>query len=196
MIEKNISKKLIEQFDLEKATLLPDHYSNFLSDSKGDRVRIKQFYFEEERKFALWFQPGEMAMGAPGFCHGGLISTVLDESMGSLCWWNGHLVMTVNIDIRYKSKIPLNNQYIVFAWIKNLRGRRLFAEAEIYNEAGKTCAISSGIFLKVSPERLASDTTGENLKRLSHAVQFIELREKGVSVQETFDGLKKLKESF
>lgn len=191
MKENNpISDAMARQFNLDRTTQLPDHFSDFLSGKSDDRVRLKHFFDETDHTFFMWFRPGEGVMGAPGFCHGGLISTILDESMGTCCWWNGHMVMTVNIDIRYKAKIPIHHEYICSAKIKTVRGRRIFTEGEILDQQGKVCAVSKGIFLKVSPERMSSDAEGAHKEEILAAAEFIELREKGLSIQQTLSTIK------
>ena len=104
--------------------------------------------------------------------------------MGSCCWLNGYLVMTAKMDVRYKAKIPIQDEYIATSKIKSVRGRRLIVEAEITDCGGKLYACSEGIFISVSPEKLASPP--EYAERFDQAARFFRLRQQGLSVKEIF----------
>ena len=182
-MEKRIKMNVPEKFMLKNVIQLPDKYSNFLSGKDENRVKIKQFFKEDEKTFIMWFCPGESAMGPPGYCHGGLISTILDESMGSCCWWNGYMVMTAKIEIRYKLRLPINSEYISSSMIKLIKGKRILAEAEITDRDSKLYALSKGTFLKIAPEKL------ENIpgysEQIKKATGFVNLRQKGLSIKDT-----------
>ncbi|MCX8000024.1 MAG: PaaI family thioesterase, partial [Leptospiraceae bacterium] len=45
--------------------------------------------------------------GAPGFAHGGILASILDEAQGVLCFHIGHFVMTDSLHIYYKKAVPL-----------------------------------------------------------------------------------------
>ncbi len=50
-MEKKIKMNIPENFMLKNAIQLPDRYSNFLSDKEENRVKIKQFFKEDEKTF-------------------------------------------------------------------------------------------------------------------------------------------------
>ncbi|MCK4761572.1 MAG: PaaI family thioesterase [Candidatus Aminicenantes bacterium] len=175
--------KLTEKFNLPDVVRLP-HRSFFLTGLSLDCLKIEQFFNEKDNSFIMWFYPGKKAMGPPGYCHGGLISTILDESMGSCCWLNGHLVMTVKIEVRYKAKIPVNKEYISTSGIDLIKGRRIFAEAEIVDSNNKVYALAKGTFLAIPPEKL--EFPPEYAREIERAVHFIKLRQQGLPVEEIF----------
>jgi acyl-coenzyme A thioesterase PaaI-like protein len=175
-----------EKFNLQNALYLPGK-SMFFSAMTPECIEIKQYFKEEEKTFIMWFFPGKKAMGPPGYCHGGLTSAILDETMGSCCWLNGYLVVTARMEVRYKAKIPVQNAYIATSNIKSVQGRRIIVNAEITDCKGKIYAFSEGTFLSVSPEKLESPQEyGEQIEK---AVQFFKLRQCDLSIKEIFKQL-------
>lgn len=160
------------------------HRSFFLTGLNLDCLKIEQFFDDRDNSFIMWFYPGKKAMGPPGYCHGGLISTILDESMGACCWLNGHLVMTAKIEVRYKAKIPINKEYISTSRIDLMKGRRIFATAEITDGSDKVYALAKGTFIVIPPDRLESPP--EYAGEIEKAVHFIKLRQKGLPVEKIF----------
>lgn len=171
---------MTEKFNLQGAVYLPGQ-SVFLSGLVQECIDIKQYFKEEDKTFIMWFYPGEKAMGPPGYCHGGLTSAILDECMGSCCWLNAHLVMTAKMEVRYKAKIPIRNEYIATARIKMVKGRRLIVEAEITDEKSKVYALSEGTFLSIPVEKLESPP--EYAGHIEKAAGFFELRRQGKSLE-------------
>ena len=177
---------MLDKFNLQDAIYLP-RKSVFLSGMGQECIEIKQYFREDEKNFIMWFYPGKKAMGPPGHCHGGLISAILDESMGFCCWLNGYLVMTAKMEVRYKAKIPIQNEYIATSRIKLKKGRRIIIEAEITDSNGNVYAISTGTFLAISPGKLESPP--EYAEQIKKAVHFFNLRQQGLSLKEIFKEL-------
>ncbi len=69
--------------------------------------------------------------GAPGFIHGGVLASLLDEAQGVLCFHIGHFVMTDQLNINYYKASPLNEDLEIRAFISSVRKRRLYTTAEI-----------------------------------------------------------------
>jgi uncharacterized protein (TIGR00369 family) len=53
--------------------------------------------------------------GPPGYCHGGIIATVLDEAMAKLNKPNGVLAVTGHLAIDYRRPLPLGKHLRVEA---------------------------------------------------------------------------------
>jgi hypothetical protein len=103
--------------------------------------------------------------------------------MGSCCWWNGYMVMTAKIEIRYKQRLPINCEYISSSKIKLIKGKRILAEAEITDRESKLYALSKGTFLTITPDKLGNiPGHSEEIKK---AIRFVNLRQKGLSIKDT-----------
>jgi acyl-CoA thioesterase FadM len=88
------------------------------------------------------------------------------------------------MEVRYKAKIPVHDEYIATSKIKSIKGRRILVEAEITDCNGKVYALSEGTFLSVSPEKLGSPP--EYAKQVEKAARFFRLRQRGLSIKEIF----------
>jgi acyl-coenzyme A thioesterase PaaI-like protein len=73
--------------------------------------------------------------GAPGYTHGGVLASLLDEAQGVLCFHLGHFVMTDRLYINYHRATPLNTQLTIRAWLTMVRRKRLYSKGKIYNSA-------------------------------------------------------------
>ena len=91
--------------------------------------------------------------GAPGFFHGGVLATILDEAQGVLCFHVGHSVMTEKLHMNYHKATPLHSNIKVRAWLTAVRKRRLYTRAVIYNEE-EEIYVSSSASWYVLPDRL------------------------------------------
>ena len=112
------------------------------------------FFFDEstgEVRFS--YIPTIDYEGAPGYSHGGMLATLLDEAQGCLCFHVGHVVMTDKLHMNYHKATPLNSPIYIRAWLTAVRKRRLYTRAVIYNEA-EEIYVSSSASWYVLPERL------------------------------------------
>jgi acyl-coenzyme A thioesterase PaaI-like protein len=102
------------------------------------------FRFDEETgEVRFRFLPTEFHTGAPGFVHGGIIATILDEAQGMLCFHIGHIVMTDLLRIQYKKATPVDKEIDVRCWITAIRRRRIYTRATITSMDGTLLATST-----------------------------------------------------
>src|SRR5450631_1601277 len=114
------------------------------------------FVYDADRKcFTCRFRLSKRYTGPPGYCHGGIIATILDDAMGKLNKLRQVTAVTAQMKIDYLRPVPLNKPLRVDSRELRVRGRRHFNMAEILNEAGDTLARSHGIFVAIDPKRLA-----------------------------------------
>jgi len=137
-----------------KASLhLPFHVSHWISGGK-EKVRIEQYYSEKQKSVIWKFIPGTGVMGPPGFCHGGFLASVMDESMGSCAFWNGHIVMAIHLQIKYRASSPLNKVYFVISRLTRLETRRIYTGSTIIDMNNKIFASSTGVYVIVPWEKI------------------------------------------
>ena len=73
----------------------------------------------------------ETHQGWKDMAHGGLVSTVLDEIMAHAVVDQEPQAATVELKIRFRSKVPLNKPLVTEGWIVRKDKRRVIAEAEL-----------------------------------------------------------------
>lgn len=96
--------------------------------------------------------------GAPGYSHGGILASLLDEAQGCLCFHVGHVVMTEKLHMNYHKAVPLNTPIYIRAWLTAVRKRRLYTRGIIYTIEPETkkeeLHVSSSASWYVLPERI------------------------------------------
>jgi len=91
--------------------------------------------------------------GFPGVVHGGIISTLLDETMGRTALFERAWVMTGRLEVRYRNPAPTGEPLTVLAWATRLRSRSVETRGEVRRADGELLAEGTGLFLKV-PEQV------------------------------------------
>jgi acyl-coenzyme A thioesterase PaaI-like protein len=92
----------------------------------------------------VWFGP--RAEGPPGHAHGGAIAAVLDEVMGGAAWLAGHPVMTIDMAVRYRKAVPLNQVYTLHGGVERVEGRKVHMVGSLLLD-DRALATSTGVFL-------------------------------------------------
>ena len=115
-------------------------------------MRLK--FTQEGKRFVCEFRLGKRYTGPPGYCHGGIIATILDDAMSKLCKLRHVVAVTSKMSVEYIKPVPLNKPLRVESHELSKRGRRLTHIAEISNETGQLLARSRGIFIVIDPEKL------------------------------------------
>jgi len=107
----------------------------------------------ERRRIVGRFRLGAEYQGGPGFIHGGIIATVLDEAMGKVCRFSDVRAMTAELTIEYLRPVPVDEEIHVEAYQNQHNGRQLFHQGEIRNAAGELLARGRGRFVVVDPAK-------------------------------------------
>ena len=94
--------------------------------------------------------------GYPGYCHGGVLFAVLDETTGRAAYLRNEWVRTGRIEVRYHAPVPVGSTVRVIGEIVKERGRamELRGRAEIVD--GPLVAEASGLFMKLTGEQRAT----------------------------------------
>ncbi|MFI5273473.1 MAG: PaaI family thioesterase [Ktedonobacterales bacterium] len=100
------------------------------------------------------FTASQAFQGFPGVVHGGILATLLDETLNRTAMAEGRMMMTGRLDVRYRTAAPVGRALRVSARARASRARMVQAEGEIrLKDAPHTViATAEGIFLPVTPE--------------------------------------------
>ena len=101
-------------------------------------------FYEPAGEVRFQYTPRKFQEGAPGYMHGGIIASLLDEAQGVLCFHLGHLVMTDQLNVSYEHAISLENEISIRCWVTSVRKRRIYTNAAISDASGAILANSSG----------------------------------------------------
>lgn len=99
--------------------------------------------------------------GAPGFVHGGIIATLMDEVMSKLNRPLGALAMTRHMEVSYLRPSPLGDLLTLSAQHLRREGRKLFHSASLVAEDGTLLAEAKGLFIALDPATVYARSAGQ-----------------------------------
>ena len=109
----------------------------------------------ERRRIVGRFRLGTEYQGGPGFIHGGIIATVLDEAMGKVCRFSDVRAVTAELVVEYLKPVRVEQEIRVEAFESQRDGRHLFHQGEIRDTQGELLARGRGRFVVVDLARFA-----------------------------------------
>jgi len=89
--------------------------------------------------------------GPTGYLHGGIIATLLDETMSKAIRAGGFTAMTRQMEVNYLRPVPSGAPLRLEGRRASTEGRKHWAEAKILNAEGATLAEGKGLFIEVRP---------------------------------------------
>jgi len=89
--------------------------------------------------------------GPPGYLHGGIIATLLDETMSKSVRAKGFTAMTRHLEVDYLRPVPSGAPIRMEGRMLQSDGRKHWIEARIVNAEGTVLARSKGLFVEVHP---------------------------------------------
>jgi acyl-coenzyme A thioesterase PaaI-like protein len=87
--------------------------------------------------------------GPPGYAHGGVLATALDEAMALLLHAEGLRTLTAGLDVSLRAPVPVGTYVEVAASVVERAERRVVLEATAANEEG-VVATARGTFMEPS----------------------------------------------
>jgi len=137
-----------------KSVPLKKNYCFACGKDNPDGMHLK-FTIDRERKhFVSSFRLSKRFTGPPGYCHGGIIATILDDAMSKLNKLRDVIAATAELKIEYLKPVPLRTPLRVESRELKKRGRHLIHRAEILNQEGTVLARGRGVFVIIDAKRV------------------------------------------
>jgi len=95
--------------------------------------------------------------GPPGYIHGGIIATLMDEAMSKLNRPLNVIAMTRHLAVDYLRPAPLGVPLTLIGRHVSRHGRKLHHAAELRHPDGTILAQAKGFFLAIDPSLLAAN---------------------------------------
>lgn len=141
----------------------PNSYCFACGKDNPDSMRLRFTQDKGRGTVAGRIRLHQRCAGPPGYCHGGIIATILDEAMAKLNKLHGVTAVTAHLAIDYLRPVPLGQNITVEAREKRVSGRRRFREAEVRDKEGTVLARGSGVFITVDVEKIFSKSWKMNI---------------------------------
>jgi uncharacterized protein (TIGR00369 family) len=112
------------------------------------------FTFDEERKsYVCHFRLSRRHTGPPGYAHGGIIATILDEAMGKANRISKVTAVTQSMTVEYLRLVPLDKPLVAEGRQRSIKGRVHVNVAELRSVEGEILARSEGTFIAIDPQK-------------------------------------------
>ena len=118
---------------------------------------------DERQRIVGRFRIGARYQGGPGFLHGGIIATLLDEAMGKVNRFSKARAVTAELTVEYKKPVRVDEEILVEGWQADQNGRNFYHEAEIRNVRGDVLARGKGRFVAIDVEKFSKKLTAEKV---------------------------------
>lgn len=117
------------------------------------------FYLTESRSVVCMPFVSPSFCGHPGYLHGGIIATLLDEAMSKANRARGVVAMTRQMVVDYLHPVPLGVPLTLTARHASGSGRLHHCEAQLADASGHVLATAKAVFVVVDPARFSRPRT-------------------------------------
>jgi acyl-coenzyme A thioesterase PaaI-like protein len=146
-----------------KHKVLKKQYSSkmcFVCGEKNDFGLHAKFYETDANELVALIRPSEQHQGYPGRMHGGIATTILDETIArSICNGKDEQLWGVTLELktRFRKPVPLGVELKVVGRISS-EGSRIFeGTGEIILPNGDIAVTAEGKYLKLNVEQITND---------------------------------------
>lgn len=109
------------------------------------------FYLTPDLRAICAVTAGDSFEGPKGYVHGGIIATLLDETMSKAVRAHGLVAMTRHMEVDYRRPVPSTQEIRLEGRVTRNEGRKHWTEASILDGTGKVLAHGKGLFIEVKP---------------------------------------------
>jgi len=153
----------------EENTWLPMHFPYCIAcgDQAPGGLRI-QIRAMKGLAVQAQFTVLNVHQGAPGLLHGGLLSTAIDEAMGSLAYLLMTPAVTGRLEVDFRRPIPVGSVVVIDARIIAQHGRKVYTSADVSivdDSASMPVGRGAGLFVQVPLEHFAKYGSKEHVVR-------------------------------
>lgn len=116
-----------------------------------------RFFNEDLHKVIARITLSDVYQSYPGIAHGGILATILDETMGRAILADAseqRFMFTAKMEIRYRRPVPLHEEIIVRGWLEKDRGRMVLAQGEVVLADGTVAVEASATLVDIPAEQV------------------------------------------
>lgn len=124
------------------------HHCFGCGETNRSGLRLK-FFVDDRQRVVCRARLAQRFEGPPGYAHGGVIATLLDEAMSKANRLHDVTAMTRQMEIEYLRPVPLRQTITILGRRVSHEGRRNHCEAEIVDASGQVLARGKAVFIAV-----------------------------------------------
>jgi len=116
---------------------------------KGNPIGLKLDFRFEGEEYVTEFEVRPEYQGWAGIVHGGLLATVLDETMARLLWEKELNAITGRLNVRYHDRLTVGESVTVRARITKQRSPLIETTAKALKTDGTVAAEATAVSMEV-----------------------------------------------
>ncbi len=123
----------------------------FVCGVENDLGLKTKFYETSNDEVIAVFTPHDKLQSYPNILHGGISATILDETIGRalmIKYGKESFGVTVELNLRYRKPVPLNQELKVVAKVTNDRGKLYEGSGKLILPNGDVAVSATGKFMK------------------------------------------------
>ncbi|KAL4729456.1 hypothetical protein ACLX1H_003876 [Fusarium chlamydosporum] len=134
---------------------------HFISYFHAPSVKVARDPLHNITEIFVLVSVGEGTSGYPGVVHGGVVTALLDETMGTIFDLNATLgkearafktaSVTGGIEVKFLKAVPTNSVLCIAAVAEEIDGRKTKVRAEMKNEEGEVLASCTSKWVALKP---------------------------------------------
>jgi len=103
-----------------------------------------------DRELVAFIHLGSRLCGHPGFAHGGLLATILDEALAlTACDFSrGETAVTANLNVDYRKPVKVEQVVVIRGSRLKKEGRKTWVKARIETIKGELLVEATGLFIE------------------------------------------------
>ncbi len=135
----------------------PNSRSCFLCGTENP-IGLHLAFWQDEGTVSSRVVVGEAYQGYPGVAHGGVVTALLDETMGrAIIGQGGDFAFTAKMELKFHRPVPLGTPLVVRGWITRERRHWFLTEGELLvEESGERLASATATFARLPDEQVAA----------------------------------------
>jgi acyl-coenzyme A thioesterase PaaI-like protein len=104
--------------------------------------------------------------GAPGLAHGGVLTTALDETLGSLNWLLRTIAVTGRLETDFVRPVPVGTTLYLEAEVTAVAGRKIYSTAtgRVGSPGGPVAVRADALFIEVKADHFVQHGRQEEIQ--------------------------------
>lgn len=119
-------------------------------DANPRGLQLK-FFIAEDGTVVSHVEVPDLYEGPPGYVHGGILATLIDEAMSKSVRAQGLTAVTRHMEVDYRLPVPSGQPLRLEGRCIQSDGRKHWTEAKIVDATGRALVRGKGLFIEVSP---------------------------------------------
>lgn len=124
-------------------------YQRCFACGQKNETGLRMVFRREGNRIRADFRPHEHHQGFPGVLHGGIIASLLDETLGRTGALRRQWLITGKLDIRYRIPARITDSLTVWGEIVRERAGAIEATGAVELSNGQVVADARGVFLRL-----------------------------------------------